>query len=701
MLPRLPIHVAIFAPAALLLTVVGASAQSINFDYSTNFGAPPHPWYNAPSDSYGGAHGQTGHWVHSEAFNVWSNLAGLDGNPTNVDLTMSGGGPVSFFDHPSLSGDFETMMGDWVNVAPNNPITLQFTNLTPGVYTVYTYSNTLDCSSCRADVGVVPSSDGVQTVGGALSSNATELWLNYTRHRVYTASGVITIGIAAHTIVGAFNGIQLVFHGKVNPRVYVDAATVGNSGFGVSWSQACFRLDDALTIAQVSGQVDEVWVADGTYRTTRSGDRNVSFVVADGLKVYGGFAGGETQLGQRDPVAHPAILSGNINFVIFDTDNSCHVVDMSNTGSGTRLDGFRISGGYATVVGSGSFGGGVYMPGSSATVRRCVILNNHAIIGGGVWSDGDAPHFADCTFYNNDSYDAGGGARIQGGASIALFYNCLFAGNDAGGLGGGVSSNGQQTWFVNCVYTGNTTAFDGGAINAAGETADVLMVNTTLAGNSAASTCGGIFVIGGADDDLANCILWGNTDADPLTNTRQAQYHANDASSTQTLNYNIVQGWNLIAGIANNGNNPLFVDADGADNTVGTLDDDVHVQLTSPAIDSGNNADIPFDFVDLDEDNVLLEATPVDFDHRARRKDVASVVDTGAGSPPVVDRGPFEAVTPCPADINGDGVVDVNDLLTVITNWLAVGPNPGDINGDNIVDVNDLLAVVSTWGTCP
>ncbi|MCI0364161.1 MAG: hypothetical protein L0Y44_10625 [Phycisphaerales bacterium] len=55
----------------------------------------------------------------------------------------------------------------------------------------------------------------------------------------------------------------------------------------------------------------------------------------------------------------------------------------------------------------------------------------------------------------------------------------------------------------------------------------------------------------------------------------------------------------------------------------------------------------------------------------------------------------------CPADINGDLVVNVNDLLAVISAWGAVGPNPADINADQVVNVIDLLAVISAWGTCP
>jgi hypothetical protein len=55
----------------------------------------------------------------------------------------------------------------------------------------------------------------------------------------------------------------------------------------------------------------------------------------------------------------------------------------------------------------------------------------------------------------------------------------------------------------------------------------------------------------------------------------------------------------------------------------------------------------------------------------------------------------------CPADINGDGIVDVSDLLALLGAW---GPNPGhpaDINDDGVVDVSDLLHLLSGWGDCP
>ncbi len=56
----------------------------------------------------------------------------------------------------------------------------------------------------------------------------------------------------------------------------------------------------------------------------------------------------------------------------------------------------------------------------------------------------------------------------------------------------------------------------------------------------------------------------------------------------------------------------------------------------------------------------------------------------------------------CPQDTNGDGVINVTDLLAVIGAWGACPPPcPPDVNNDGNVNVTDLLAVISAWGACP
>ena len=78
--------------------------------------------------------------------------------------------------------------------------------------------------------------------------------------------------------------------------VYVNAAAAP-AGDGTSWPTACRFLQDGLGLT-VAG--DEVWVAAGTYypddgASVTTGDRVASFTLKQDVKLYGGFAGGETE----------------------------------------------------------------------------------------------------------------------------------------------------------------------------------------------------------------------------------------------------------------------------------------------------------------------------------------------------------------------------------------------------------------------
>jgi hypothetical protein len=55
---------------------------------------------------------------------------------------------------------------------------------------------------------------------------------------------------------------------------------------------------------------------------------------------------------------------------------------------------------------------------------------------------------------------------------------------------------------------------------------------------------------------------------------------------------------------------------------------------------------------------------------------------------------------PCPADVTGNGTVNVDDLLLVINNWGQTGSNPADVTGNGVVNIDDLLAVINAWGAC-
>jgi hypothetical protein len=55
---------------------------------------------------------------------------------------------------------------------------------------------------------------------------------------------------------------------------------------------------------------------------------------------------------------------------------------------------------------------------------------------------------------------------------------------------------------------------------------------------------------------------------------------------------------------------------------------------------------------------------------------------------------------PCPANVNGDNAVDVDDLVSVILEWGCEGDCAADVNADGVVHVLDLVEVILDWGPC-
>ena len=61
----------------------------------------------------------------------------------------------------------------------------------------------------------------------------------------------------------------------------------------------------------------------------------------------------------------------------------------------------------------------------------------------------------------------------------------------------------------------------------------------------------------------------------------------------------------------------------------------------------------------------------------------------------------FEYGTSCTGDTDGDGAVNITDLLALLADWGACTDCATDINGDGNVDITDLLAMLGAWGDCP
>lgn len=260
-------------------------------------------------------------------------------------------------------------------------------------------------------------------------------------------------------------------------RWYVDDDAAGLDN-GSSWTNAFPTLAEALGVALPG---DSIWVADGTYRPSSTGSREASFETGHAqIKVYGGFAGTENSLGERDSTTTAVtILSGDIGVLGDSTDNSYHIWRMSGANAGLLLDRLVIEEGMANGSASNSQGGGVFFSNSNAQggkpIFRDVVFrrNGASLDGAAVYVEdvlqNDAPiYFVDCAFEHNRAYALGS----RGGA--------VYATTRAGSTTGGSAS----VDFDGCVFHANT-ALSGSAVylNAAnGGTANVPFNNCQFSG---------------------------------------------------------------------------------------------------------------------------------------------------------------------------------------------------------------------------
>ena len=355
--------------------------------------------------------------------------------------------------------------------------------------------------------------------------------------------------------------------------------------------------------------------------------------------------------------------SGNPADTTINGNGADHVVKFANSEDpNSVLDGFTITGGNANGSDPDNNGGGIFIYWCSPTVTNCVLTGNTAYGGGGMYNYRSTVTITRCIFIGNNA-TLGGGMYNFNDLGAVNVTDCRFFDNFASSAGGGIwnINTGSSTTITQCIFSGNRSPYGGGIYNTTQSRPKI--TSCVFYGNTASTLGGGIYGTSASRSIVSNSIFWNNSVYD---------IYSGDSSSRSLVSFSNVEQGLAIGGTDGGGNigsppyfpgiDPLFRDPDGADNIVGTEDDEFHLLFGSPSVDTGDNFATNLPVTDLDGVLRILNG--------------------------VTDMGPYEL-----ADCDGNGTIDGDSDLDGTPDECDVCPGFDDFldaDSDTVPDGCDL-----------
>ncbi len=324
-------------------------------------------------------------------------------------------------------------------------------------------------------------------------------------------------GLKAQTITPDANGV-----------VYIDEQGAGNKT-GSSWNNAA-EIRPAFTSAKTNTAILQLWIKAGNYFPTTDGDKLKYLEITRNLKVYGGFAGTESAILNRDLQTNVTTISGNIGNAASTSDNSHHLLviwpktDVVITNQ-TTIDGITFRDANAN---------------SGAVVNNELPLYMGAAIFACIqdFSQKNYPIISNCKFVDN--YADQGGAAIYYDGLLATseqlkIQDCVFENNVSSYVGGALfffydaayldQYNTQQHYYnaevLNCTFKGNK-------------------VNNNAQGRGAESSGGAICALGQGNVMVRNSTFHENTSDITFTAHGYATYgNGSGVAAVRNANVNI------------------------------------------------------------------------------------------------------------------------------------------------------------------
>ena len=698
-------------PALLCMTLMCEPSLAQLAGYNVDVGSPNGS--GKPGNGFGGAAGQFGYWnvVGANADN--EPLLDTKGADYGATFSSSGGLSALNYNHASTSGSFQNLLDDFQDTDPSGgAITLTFNGLETGDYLVFTYAIAPDGGSFRTSVNVAQSTSGGQTIGGSFNS---KLELGVT-HAMHTASvGLnqeLTITVSTHTKYGSVNGVQIV------PLSGLAGAFGEGNGDQFGRSVACIgdidnnQWDDFVVGAPSNddngNNAGKIFIYSGltgavlhTINGEAAGDQ-FGYVVAYSGDVN---ADGAQDFMVSAPFSNQGANDAGKVFVFSTLDFSALYTKVGSV-SGDRI-GQALAGGIDInndgfddfLIGapeSKSKDGQLFVY-SGATGAKLKTLKGKkddklgwAIAALARTNSDDYADFAVSSPLNDEEGSNAGKVTVFSGKDFSVRYT--INGNNAGdqfgyslASAGRANSDSRDDFAVGSPYYDTPGKSSRGRVEVfSGSNGDLMWAKI----GSAEGDRLGWVVAGVGDvnadgyDDVAASATYSDLTG-PQAGRVQLRSGLNGSSiaSIDGQAENDRFAWSL-AGLqdpSGNGSNDILAGAPYND-VNGSASGKIYVisfiagaQAPSPENDGGT-------------------MMPV-------KKEIAPTnLGGNSGAPGAVTPIPDEF---CLGDLTLNGVVDNDDLLTMLGFWGACDQCPEDLSGDGLVDTFDLTLMVDAWGSCP
>ena len=397
-------------------------------------------------------------------------------------------------------------------------------------------------------------------------------------------------------------------------------------------------IGKAITVSSADGDPSGTFIDGGV-----SSDSVVKFVTAetaksilDGFTIRNGDAidGGGVYILSASPTIQNCIISGNT---------------ASRFGAGIYLESGTLTLENVAIIGNAAdkAGAGIYMKFSDGSITGGSIENNSGTNGVAIYFKDGTGDLTLTDVLMKGNLGSQSGAAIFNKSSSLIVQSCNFEMNVAGGDGGAFYAyNDSDSTFTNCQFLNNTAILNGGAAYFRNSTA--LFTTCTFDGNFADSDCDGkggsgvMELYGSSIVTLENPTICVNLICDTIE----------DFSGGQPIIIGDILGCSSGVGACCGGTacwEMSYSDClDGGGVWGG--EDIICVMVNCYSADAGGCCI---------DDQCIMAVT-----------EDACLEAFGEFQGILIECADTECIG-CPADLNGDGSVEVNDIIEVISSWGA------------------------------